>query len=393
MSMERLARFLFPKELTFIKIQNLSDWGVKFFFKKEHIPEVCPRCAMLSNRTHEYKTVTIRDEPIRGKDVILEIIKRRLWCATCKKPFTEPIDKVAKGHRTTRNYKRGLCWAAERFHTLTDVRKNYRSSYNTLYKAVYENYERKLKERSYPWPKRLGIDEHSIKKIKYSPVAFATIFVDHKNKRAFELAEGKTIEEIEAAIVDIPGKENVLAVSMDFSTTYKSFVQKNFVNAEIVADRFHAQRLFNKIVNKLRLRITGDDRKNPIRNLLLRNSDKLERYEKRAINEFINMHPNLREAYQIKEAVYRFFKIKGLRRAKKAFGKILDRLAASKQPLLTSVRKTMVAWRTEILNFHRIKISNGRTEGFNRKAKLVQRRAYGYRNFSNYRLAFLNACM
>lgn len=390
--MDRLARLLFPKELIIKAQHNLSDWGIKIICEKEKVPEYCPRCANPSNRTHEYKTVTIRDEPIRGKDVILEIKKRRLWCCHCKKPFTEPIDKVPKGHRTTRNYKRGLCWAAERFHTLKDVRKNYRCSYNILYKAVYENYRKKLKERSYPWPKQLGIDEHSIKKIKYCPVEFATIFVDHKNKRAFELAEGKTIAQIEAEINGIPGKDNVQAVSIDFSPTYKSLVQKNFTNAKIVVDRFHMQRLFNRIVNKLRLRITGDDRKNPIRNLLLRNSDKLEWYEKRAINEFLNLHPDLREAYQIKEAVYRFFKIKGVQRAKKAFGKILERLMESKQPLLTSVRKTMVDWRTEIINFHRIRISNGRTEGFNRKAKLVQRRAYGYRNFQNYRLAFLNAC-
>lgn len=38
-------------------------------------------------------------------------------------------------------------------------------------------------------------------------------------------------------------------------------------------------------------------------------------------------------------------------------------------------------------------VTNGRVEGFNRKAKLIQRRAYGYKNFKNYRLAFLYACL
>ena len=33
-----------------------------------------------------------------------------------------------------------------------------------------------------------------------------------------------------------------------------------------------------------------------------------------------------------------------------------------------------------------------RTEGFNNKAKLVKKRAYGYRSFRNYRLRLLNAC-
>ena len=46
----------------------------------------------------------------------------------------------------------------------------------------------------------------------------------------------------------------------------------------------------------------------------------------------------------------------------------------------------------EILNYFDYPITNGRTEGFNNKAKLVKKRAYGYRNFGNYRLRLLNAC-
>ncbi len=36
--------------------------------------------------------------------------------------------------------------------------------------------------------------------------------------------------------------------------------------------------------------------------------------------------------------------------------------------------------------------SNGITEGFHRKMKLIQRRAYGFRNFRNYRLRVLLEC-
>ena len=42
--------------------------------------------------------------------------------------------------------------------------------------------------------------------------------------------------------------------------------------------------------------------------------------------------------------------------------------------------------------FFRTRATNGMTEGFNGKAKLVKRRAYGYRSFRNYRLRLLNAC-
>lgn len=49
-------------------------------------------------------------------------------------------------------------------------------------------------------------------------------------------------------------------------------------------------------------------------------------------------------------------------------------------------------WRKEILNYFRTNITNGKTEGYNRKAKLIQRKAYGYRNFENYRLRLIYDC-
>ncbi|WP_161517054.1 transposase, partial [Legionella pneumophila] len=38
-----------------------------------------------------------------------------------------------------------------------------------------------------------------------------------------------------------------------------------------------------------------------------------------------------------------------------------------------------------IVRMWRFRKSNGITEGFHRKMKLIQRRAYGFRNFDNYR--------
>lgn len=44
------------------------------------------------------------------------------------------------------------------------------------------------------------------------------------------------------------------------------------------------------------------------------------------------------------------------------------------------------------LSMWRFHLNNGITEGFHRKMKLIQRRAYGYRNFANYRLRVLVEC-
>ena len=56
------------------------------------------------------------------------------------------------------------------------------------------------------------------------------------------------------------------------------------------------------------------------------------------------------------------------------------------------LRRTLMRWRREILGYFLCRLTNARTEGYNGKAKLVIRRAYGYRSFRNYWLRLLNAC-
>jgi len=58
-------------------------------------------------------------------------------------------------------------------------------------------------------------------------------------------------------------------------------------------------------------------------------------------------------------------------------------------PELQTLRRTLVRWRREILAYFGTGLTNARTEGFNNKAKLVKKRAYGYRSFRNYRLRLL----
>ncbi|MBT3526362.1 MAG: ISL3 family transposase, partial [Bdellovibrionales bacterium] len=55
------------------------------------------------------------------------------------------------------------------------------------------------------------------------------------------------------------------------------------------------------------------------------------------------------------------------------------------------LRKTLMKWRKEILNYFKTRITNARTEGYNNVAKSIIKRSYGFRNFNNYRLRVLNA--
>ena len=77
--------------------------------------------------------------------------------------------------------------------------------------------------------------------------------------------------------------------------------------------------------------------------------------------------------------------------APRLLGLILQLADSGLRPLVT-LANTLRSWQEEIACMWRFTKNNGITEGFHRKLKLIQRRAYGFRNFHNYRLRVLAQC-
>ncbi|MEZ4750952.1 MAG: ISL3 family transposase [Bdellovibrionota bacterium] len=354
--------------------------------------EVCPKCATVCRSIYDHRLIRVRDAPLRNHAVTLTIRKRRFFCKKCKKPFMEPVSGIAKGKRTTQRYRAHLLWACENFTDLNRVRTNLRCSSGFLYEALYEQLELKRRTRLYPWPSVLGIDEHSFARNRFGRTEFASIIVDYRNKRVFDLVKGRSSGELSAALSHIEGRENVRAVIVDLSDPFKNFARDFFPNAQIIADKFHVLRLLNPTLNKRRTAITGDRRTLPIRRLLLRNGKKLEYFQRRALHQWLDLHPELREIYHWKEALHGFYRVHGYHRAASVLTRMTDAMALSKLPEIKTLRRTLMRWRKEILGYFKRRLTNGRTEGYNNLAKLIQRRAFGYKSFENYRLRLLNAC-
>jgi transposase len=386
---EKLSNFLLLKELNLTSSHSPAPWLRIIHCQKENKGAVCTRCAQLSTSGYDTRKVRVKDEPVRGKAIVLIVKKKRFFCKKCKKPFTEPLPGVLPKRRTTQRYRSSLLWAANNFSDFEKVRRAYRCSYSFLYRVVYEQLELKRRmNQNYPWPRRVGLDEHWFKKTE----RFVTMVVDHDNKRLREVVAGKTGANLTAALEMIPERENVELVSLDMSDSYKSFVKGFFPNAKMVADKFHVLRLLNGSINRARKDITGDKRKNPVRKLLLRNRRDLEYFERRALDRWLDQHAVIKEIYLWKEQLYSLYRCIGLRWATRKLQKMLDLMALSQLPEIRRLRKTLMRWRSEILNYFTYGLTNARTEGFNNVAKTVKKRSYGFRNFKNYRLRLLSAC-
>ncbi len=175
--------------------------------------EICPKCASPSSSIYDHRVVNVRDEPIRRKQVLLKIRKRRYFCKQCKKVFTEPVPGIMPRMRTTQKYRRSILWACENFSDLKKVRKTYRCSSALIYRVLFEQLERKLREYRYPWPSKIGIDEHFFSRSK-GYKSFATVITDMNKKRLKEVAMGKGQASLHEAFENIPGRENVELVAL-----------------------------------------------------------------------------------------------------------------------------------------------------------------------------------
>jgi transposase len=387
-------KFILLPELKILTHWQQNKFRTHYKCFKESEFEVCPKCATVSRSVHDRRWVKLKDQPLRGSGMYLHVLKRRFRCPGCKKVFTEPIPGVRKGFKTTERFRRGLKWACENFKDLKRVQKAFGCSAWLCHKIFYEQIELKHRERlKDPWGTRIGIDEHTWRKkrSKSGVTEFASLIVDYDRNRIVEVVNGKTVSHMKDQLDYIPGRERVREAVIDMCDPFKKFVKEFFPNAKITADKFHVLRLLNPSINKARTEITGDKRSNPIRTLLLRNRHKLKYFERSALDQWLSHHSKLKEIYWFKEALHQLYRTKGFNKACRAFTNLTDRMALSTLDEIKKLRKTLMKWRNEILNYFISGLTNGKTEGYNRLAKREQYNAFGVRSFFNYRLRLLNA--
>lgn len=386
----KFSQEIWERKTRYIECEKVSDF------------EVCPHCATKTASIYDHRIVRPRDQPLRNKFVTLIIKKRRFQCKnkSCAKIFTEPVAGVVKGFRTTQRMRAHIRYCASKFMNLKEVRNTLSLSNATIYKAFYQQIELELRKSQNPWPKTIGIDEHSFqRKVKGPNREFVSVFIDYDNKRMKEVVLGKSLFDLEQShIQKIPGRENVKNIIVDLSPTFRTFAFSFFPNARLIADKFHVVKLMHPLLGELKketveMYALNQSRKNPINKLIYKYRKKMDYFTRVNVDKFIELNENLREVYEYQQRLYRFYKIKGFKRARIALITLLDDMAKSKQEKVLSYRRTLLKWQNEILNYFTTNgLNNGRTEGYNCKAKLIQRCAYGFRSFKNYRLKLLYHC-
>jgi len=355
----------------------------------------CPHCGCETLRIKDSFERTVRHESFGSRITYLTFKAHKFKCLSCGKYFNQRFQGLQKHKRSTESFRRevflkhnnGICQSV-----LSSMLKIGQATVERWYKDFIKIKAYEITNR--PCPLVMGIDEHFFTKKQ----GFATTICDLKNHKVYDVTLGRSELSLEPYFKKLTGKEQVKVVLMDMAETYRASITRHFPNAKIVTDRFHVIRLINHQFLKLWQDIDPEGRKNRgLLSLMRRHEEKLSEEQKARLKMYLNKTEGMLPIYEFKQKLVRLMLIKT--RTKKMCKRLipifLDYIAMLKssvfQPMVT-LGKTLDSWKEEVVRMWRFSKTNGITEGFHNKMEMISRRAFGFRNFENYRLRVKALC-
>ena len=330
-----------------------------------------------------------------GQPTRLVIHCRRFRCRDCGRTFVPQLPGLLPGRRSTEPFREKVYLHHHEGIPASSMARISHLGASTVSRIYAQFTQRKAAERvSLQCPMVLGIDEHTLHKGQ----RFATTFCDLKNHKVFDILKGRSEADMLSFLASLKGRDRVRVVCIDLSSPYRAMIKRWFPNARIVADRFHVVRVLLTHFMDLCRQIAPVIKSHRGHLALLRSApERLDPDQLRRLQDLLDQHPALAPLHERMHALRRLLNLKNRTKpqCRPLISKLLhaiDELKASGFSPLLTLAQTLHSWREEIACMWRFTKNNGITEGFHRKMKLIQRRAYGFRNFQNYRLRVIAQC-
>lgn len=360
-------------------------------------PPQCPHCRGTHIYVHGSYKRRVQYCNQEGGVRRLSLSVKRYKCRCCGRTFGQDCSSIGLARYARRNSKLNseIAAAFRMGGSNKAISKRYGISASTVERTIHADYGHRLRQRvDKPVPRYLGIDEHSI----HRGGKYAVTLVDLEKHSVYEVIEGKRMEILERRIRVMKGRAEVKLVCMDLCTAFRSLAQRLFPNAKVVADRFHVMRLIIDTFMEFCREAAPEIRwQRGITMCLRKHGRNLTTNQRKLLSEVLSRNEVIKTAYDFKEELCSLLSLKSrkmlsCRKPLRRLKKMVDMLLHDAPAIFQTLGKTLRSWFEPIIRMWRFTKSNGITEGFHRKMKLIQRRAYGYRNFENYRLRVLIEC-
>ncbi len=378
-------------------IKKVISWHpvrLEVVYKKE---TQCPECGNSEKRIKASFWREIRSIPQQGRPVTLHIRCHKFHCKQCGRYFNTRMNGIKKWSRSTEPLKHNVFHTCSRGYSNTDAASESGISVATVERFYHQIVLQKTSHRKNRLcPRFIGIDEHRFSK----KVGFVTTFCNLEKHSVFDISPGRSGSELLPFLRSLKGRNRVKVVCMDMYAPYRKMVKRWFPNAKIVTDRFHVIKLINHHFAKTCKLIDEENlawgRGGLIR-IMCTKPENITPQKKERLERYLQQQPAIRNLWIFWQQLTELCRNKGKnppacrKLIRDLLGKI-EMLRASPFRPIQTLGKSLLNWLNPIARMFRYYRSNGIVEGFHRKMKLIQRRAYGFRNFENYRLRVRILC-
>jgi len=359
-----------------------------------HDVALCPRCRQISTVLHDEKERCVRDLDIWGKCTFLHFKRRRFECKTCGVPFTERLPSIEPRRRHTRRFEQFIYRQCLRSSCKGVAQDNW--LHQTTVKGIFRRQAKRTVRVKKPTPVRvLGIDEIALKKRHKQ---YALVLSDLEQRCVIAVLPERSKEQLEAWLDQLSATERqaIQVVSIDMWEPYRQAIRAKLPQASLVADRFHVMKQLNERLTQMRRAIQkrADKATQQVlkgsRWLLVKNRNELTGTEEAQLQKILAVCPEMGTLYLLKEEFRTICdKVNDRSRAERFLRAWIWKAEQTGDRFLMKFVKTLRNWWSEILNYFDERVTNGFVEGMNRAIRAIIHRAYGYRNFENFRLQVL----
>lgn len=385
MRVTKLARVLIGIASLFVTGVSLGEACIILLVKPSWRLPRCSACGKICpGYDHNHEPVRWVHLGLGALRFVLEYAPMRVQCPKCG-VRVELVPWARPGSRFTRPFEEMTAYLAQ-ITNKTEVARMMGISWRTVGNIVERVVAEKLDPKRLDGLRRIGVDEFSYRKRH----RYITTVVDHDRRRIVWAAKGKSSETLDAFFDEL-GEERakeIEIVTIDMSAAFIKSIQAKAPGARIVYDLFHVLKLASEAVDEVRrakvrqLKELDDPEEaaavKKSRYALLKNPWDLSAKEWDKLSAIQKHNAPLYRAYLLKEALADIFREPSEETAEAELDRWLAWASRSKLGPFVKAARTVRKYKDGILAYVETRLTNGRTEGFNNKLRMIARRAFGF---------------
>lgn len=368
---------------------SVGEQAVRIWLEPEASQSVyCGRCRRPVTGVHERVRREVRDLPMVGHAVLLQVQLLRLACPDCGRCL-QHVAWLERHSRLTRRLAQAAAHHCQRM-PIKHVAEMFGLHWSTVRQLDRRRLQATVEALPSPAPRRLVMDEFAL----FKGHRYASVILDADTRRVLWVAEGRSRLSVRPFFESLgpEGCARIEAVAMDMNSAFDLEVRQHCRRARIVYDLFHVVAKYaREVTSRVRVDVANTLRHDkPGRRvvkrahwLLLRNRDSLASGERVRLGEVLDANRPLMTCYVMNEQLKALWSAPDPWEWRRRWREWLEHARQSQIADLQRFAARLRPYWRGILSRVRWPMHTGQLEGINNRIKVIKRMAYGYRD-SNY---------